>query len=118
MNIIWLQILAFVSKVHQVVLPEDAVDYETVTLEQVSCFSLAPTPALQGQPEQTFAEFYLILVIFQIESNIVRCPDPEYAEKMIAAIDKVRVRGDSIGGVVTCIARNVPRVSIEALRLC
>ena len=34
---------------------------------------------------------------------------------MIAAIDKVRVRGDSIGGVVTCIARNVPRVSIEAL---
>jgi chorismate synthase len=28
---------------------------------------------------------------------------------MIAAIDKVRVRGDSIGGVVTCIARNVPR---------
>ncbi|CAD6342025.1 unnamed protein product [Miscanthus lutarioriparius] len=72
------EIFAFVSKVHQVVLPEDAVDYETVTLEQ-------------------------------IESNIVRCPDPEYAEKMIAAIDKVRVRGDSIGGVVTCIARNVPR---------
>lgn len=33
---------------------------------------------------------------------------------MIAAIDEVRVRGDSIGGVVTCIARNVPRVSVEA----
>lgn len=64
-----------------------------------------------------FAEFCLILVNFQIESNIVRCPDPEYAEKMIAAIDKVRVRGDSIGGVVTCIARNVPRVSVEALQL-
>ncbi|RVW32135.1 Chorismate synthase 1, chloroplastic [Vitis vinifera] len=44
-----------------------------------------------------------------IESNIVRCPDPEYAEKMIAAIDAVRVRGDSVGGVVTCIVRNVPR---------
>lgn len=43
-------------------------------------------------------------------SNIVRCPDPEYAEKMIAAIDAVRVRGDSVGGVVTCIVRNVPRV--------
>jgi hypothetical protein len=36
---------------------------------------------------------------------------------MIAAIDTVRVRGDSIGGVVTCIARNVPRVSVEALWL-
>ena len=32
------------------------------------------------------------------------------AEKMIEAIDKVRVKGDSVGGIVTCIARNVPRV--------
>jgi chorismate synthase len=46
----------------------------------------------------------------QIESNIVRCPNAEYAEKMIAAIDAVRVKGDSVGGVVTCIARNVPKV--------
>ena len=45
-----------------------------------------------------------------MESNIVRCPDPVVAEKMIAAIDAVRVRGDSCGGVVTCVVRNVPRV--------
>ncbi|XP_073111344.1 chorismate synthase, chloroplastic isoform X2 [Elaeis guineensis] len=45
----------------------------------------------------------------EIESNIVRCPDPEYAQKMIDAIDAIRVKGDSVGGVVTCIARNVPR---------
>ncbi|XP_061347035.1 chorismate synthase, chloroplastic [Gastrolobium bilobum] len=49
------------------------------------------------------------LTLDQIESNIVRCPDPEYAEKMISAIDAVRVRGDSVGGVVTCIVRNCPR---------
>nr|P27793.1 RecName: Full=Chorismate synthase, chloroplastic; AltName: Full=5-enolpyruvylshikimate-3-phosphate phospholyase; Flags: Precursor [Capnoides sempervirens]CAA43034.1 chorismate synthase [Capnoides sempervirens] len=49
------------------------------------------------------------LSLEQIESNIVRCPDSEYAEKMIAAIDAVRVKGDSVGGVVTCIMRNVPR---------
>lgn len=53
----------------------------------------------------------------QIESNIVRCPDPVYAEKMIAAIDAVRVRGDSVGGVVTCIVRNVPRVRTLFLSL-
>lgn len=39
----YLQILSFVSKVHQVVLPEDAVDYGSVTLEQVddvhACFA-------------------------------------------------------------------------------
>ncbi|KAJ6325427.1 hypothetical protein OIU76_012502 [Salix suchowensis] len=49
------------------------------------------------------------LTLDQIESNIARCPDPEYAEKMIAAIDAVRVKGDSVGGVVTCIVRNAPR---------
>lgn len=42
----------------------------------------------------------------------MRCPNSEYAEKMIAAIDAVRVRGDSVGGVVTCIVRNVPRVRL------
>jgi hypothetical protein len=51
----------------------------------------------------------------QIESNIVRCPDPEAAERMITAIDAVRTRGDSCGGVVTCIARGVPKVSARTL---
>ncbi|CAN1798658.1 Chorismate synthase, chloroplastic [Linum perenne] len=72
------EVLAYVSQVHKVVLPEDVVDHEVLTLDQ-------------------------------IESNIVRCPDPEYAEKMINAIDTVRVKGDSVGGVVTCIVRNAPR---------
>nr|GLL23204.1 chorismate synthase 1, chloroplastic-like [Ipomoea trifida] len=49
------------------------------------------------------------LTLPQIESNIVRCPNPEYAEKMIAAINGVREKGDSVGGVVTCIVKNVPR---------
>ncbi|XP_048140511.1 chorismate synthase 1, chloroplastic-like isoform X2 [Rhodamnia argentea] len=45
----------------------------------------------------------------QIESNIVRCPDAGYADKMIAAIDAARVTGDSVGSVVSCIVRNAPR---------
>jgi chorismate synthase len=44
----------------------------------------------------------------QVESNIVRCPDPECVEQMIELIEQVRREGDSIGGVVECIARNVP----------
>lgn len=42
------------------------------------------------------------------EENIVRCPDPETAEKMIALIDSVRLDRDTIGGVVTCIIKNTP----------
>jgi chorismate synthase len=45
----------------------------------------------------------------QVESNIVRCPHPDYAEKMIDLIDQVRRDADSIGGVVECVARRVPK---------
>lgn len=44
----------------------------------------------------------------QVESNIVRCPDAECAERMIELIEQVRQVGDSIGGVVECVARQVP----------
>lgn len=45
----------------------------------------------------------------QVESNIVRCPDSESAERMIARIEEIRNQGDSIGGVVECVARNIPK---------
>ncbi|MFN6142675.1 MAG: chorismate synthase, partial [Pseudanabaena sp.] len=44
----------------------------------------------------------------QVESNILRCPDPVSAEKMIDFIDKIRRDGNSVGGIVECVARNVP----------
>lgn len=45
----------------------------------------------------------------EVESNIVRCPDSECAEQMVDLIENVRNQGDSIGGVVECVARRVPR---------
>jgi len=44
----------------------------------------------------------------QIEANPVRCPDPAAAAKMIRLIERVRKRGDSVGGVIECVARGVP----------
>lgn len=44
----------------------------------------------------------------QVESNIVRCPDLECADRMIELIEEIRKQGDSIGGVVECVARNIP----------
>lgn len=44
----------------------------------------------------------------QIESNPVRCPDPEMAEQMIQLIKNVRAKGDSIGGTVSCFISGVP----------
>ncbi|HEY9668707.1 MAG TPA: chorismate synthase [Coleofasciculaceae cyanobacterium] len=45
----------------------------------------------------------------QVESNIVRCPDAESAERMIEHIEQIGRSGDSIGGVVECVARNLPK---------
>ncbi len=44
----------------------------------------------------------------QIESNEIRCPDIDIAGQMISLIEKVRDEGDSVGGVVRGIIKNVP----------
>ncbi len=44
----------------------------------------------------------------QVDSNDVRCPDPEAAARMEAAIIQARSDGDSLGGIVEVVARNVP----------
>ncbi len=44
-----------------------------------------------------------------VESNIVRCPDAECAERMIDLIDNIRREKDSLGGVVECVARHLPK---------
>ena len=45
----------------------------------------------------------------QVESNIVRCPDANCAEQMIDLIEQIRQEKDSLGGVVECVVRNVPK---------
>ena len=54
------------------------------------------------------APAYQTLDLSKTEDNIVRCPHPETAEKMISLIDQVRLDRDTIGGVVTGVIRNVP----------
>ncbi len=48
------------------------------------------------------------VTLAQVEASTVRCPDPEAAARMEEAIDQARRRGDSLGGVVECVARGVP----------
>lgn len=44
----------------------------------------------------------------EVEGNMVRCPDPEAWPRMVERIKKVRSEGDSVGGVIECVVRNVP----------
>jgi chorismate synthase len=43
-----------------------------------------------------------------VDANIVRCPEAASAKKMISMIEETRADGDSLGGVIECVARNIP----------
>ena len=51
---------------------------------------------------------YKDLDFSKIEDTAVRCPDIEKADEMIKLIKEAQYKGDTIGGVVTCIASGVP----------
>ncbi len=43
-----------------------------------------------------------------VDATPIRCPEPAVAADMIAAIEAARKDGNSLGGVVTCVARGCP----------
>ncbi|AQX11448.1 chorismate synthase [Elizabethkingia meningoseptica] len=51
---------------------------------------------------------YQDLDFSKIDDNIVRCPDEETAEKMITRIKEIKKQGNTIGGTITCVIKNVP----------
>ncbi|MCP4434331.1 MAG: chorismate synthase [Actinomycetia bacterium] len=44
----------------------------------------------------------------EVEADPTRCPDPLAAKQITEAIEQARRDGDSLGGVVSCVARGVP----------
>jgi chorismate synthase len=49
-----------------------------------------------------------LLDLNAIDSNMVRCPDMETANKMEAYILEIKKQGDSVGGIVTGVIQNLP----------
>jgi chorismate synthase len=49
-----------------------------------------------------------VVTVADVERNIVRCPDETAAAAMLTAIEAARKAGDSLGGVIRCVARGVP----------
>ncbi|SDB35033.1 chorismate synthase [Flavobacteriaceae bacterium MAR_2010_188] len=51
---------------------------------------------------------YTKLDFSKTENNPVRCPDESIAQRMIDRIKEIRKEGDTIGGTVGCVIKNVP----------
>jgi chorismate synthase len=56
---------------------------------------LGIAPSLEDARENTYG-------------NSVRCPDPDVAEEMEETILRAKKEGDSVGGIVECVASNLP----------
>lgn len=54
------------------------------------------------------ADSYDVISADIVNNNRLRCADLRDAAKMLAAIEKARKAGDSLGGIIECIAINVP----------
>jgi chorismate synthase len=73
-------------------------DYHHITIRAYT--SQAGHIALKG----SYQDYDLSLA----EENPVRCPDPVTALEMEALISEVKARGDTIGGVITCVIQGTP----------
>lgn len=58
--------------------------------------------------EIKLSDNYQMYDLDKTETNAVRCPDPEKAEEMESLIAEVKSKGDTIGGVITCVVKGTP----------
>jgi chorismate synthase len=63
--------------------------------------------AFVSQVGDIVSPHYTSLDLKKTEENIVRCPDAGTAKRMVELIDKVRLERDTIGGIVTCVIKNL-----------
>ncbi len=43
----------------------------------------------------------------KIEKSLVRCPDEEISDKMLKYLEKLKIEGDTAGGVVSCVIKGL-----------
>lgn len=51
---------------------------------------------------------YQVLDFSLTETNAIRCPDIESAQKMEDYLKQIKKQGDTVGGTITCVVQNVP----------
>ncbi len=76
-----------------------------LALSQLNVSVTAYTSQVGGiKLEKLYSEYDLNT----IEDTPVRCPDAVKAEEMITLINEVKSKGDTIGGVITCVIKGTP----------
>ncbi len=66
------------------------------------------TAYVSGVGKIALEKNYQQLDLQQTDSNIVRCPDAETANRMIDLIQETKAKGDTVGGIISCVIKQVP----------
>ncbi|MBL4586630.1 MAG: chorismate synthase, partial [Flavobacteriales bacterium] len=51
---------------------------------------------------------YKTVSLKDVDKSLVRCPDPVASAEMVKLISEVKKQGDTVGGIISCVIRNVP----------
>ncbi len=76
-----------------------------LALQQLGISICAYTSQVGGiKLERDYRKYDLTMT----ETNAVRCPDAEKAAEMEQLISEVKAKGDTIGGIITCVIKGCP----------
>lgn len=71
-------------------------------------FNISITAYVNSIGSVSVDKSYLDLNLENTEASEVRCPDNEISKKMVGAIKNTGKQGDTLGGEITCVIKNVP----------
>ena len=80
----------------------------SIAMQFLEQFSIKITAYVSAVGNISISPDYKKLNLELIESNILRCPDPEKAKEMIKLIEDIRDQGDTVGGSISCVIENCP----------
>lgn len=79
-----------------------------VAKQLLSILNVTVQAYVQSVGEIQLEKSYTELDLSNTESNIVRCPDPTTAEKMIERIEAAGRDHNTVGGTISCVIKGVP----------
>ena len=80
----------------------------SVAQSMLSAFGMTTTAYVSSVGKIVCDTPYSELDLSKVDDNIVRCPDSAVAKTMISQIETIRDKGNTVGGVITCVIENVP----------
>eukprot|EP00835_Amoeboradix_gromovi_P004682 NODE_380_length_9674_cov_0.149452.p3 type:complete len:413 gc:universal NODE_380_length_9674_cov_0.149452:497-1735(+) len=99
-----IEIVAFVSSVGSIEIPTGL----NIDIDHSHVPSGIQSSTVENKDSKNYYNLLNNITREEVDASITRCPHKETSDKMMELIRKTRDAMNSIGGVVTCVIRNMP----------